>query len=220
MSDIALFGPTGMIGQRILNEALSRGHKVTAIARDPSKISDKRPNMTVTAGDILKPESVAAAAAGHDVVVSAYGPPATDPQQVVAAARSLIEGIKTANQKTGKSIRLIMVGGAASLEVAPGVLLLDAPNFPPAWKGIASAARDALQVYRTEAGKAGVDWTYFSPGAFIQPGERTGKYRTGTDQLVVDAKGESRISAEDYAVALLDEIEKPQFSRKRFTAAY
>jgi len=220
VSDIALFGPTGMIGQRILNEALSRGHKVTAIARDPSKISDKRPNMTVTAGDILKPESVAAAAAGHDVVVSAYGPPATDPQQVVAAARSLIEGIKTANQKTGKSIRLIMVGGAASLEVAPGVLLLDAPNFPPAWKGIASAARDALQVYRTEAGKAGVDWTYFSPGAFIQPGERTGKYRTGTDQLVVDAKGESRISAEDYAVALLDEIEKPQFSRKRFTAAY
>jgi len=220
VSNIALFGATGMIGQRILNEALSRGHKVTAIARDPSKISDKRPNMTVTAGDILKPESVAAAAAGHDVVVSAYGPPATDPQQVVAAAGSLIEGVKTANQKTGKSIRLIVVGGAASLEVAPGVLLLDAPNFPPAWKGIASAARDALRVYRTEAGKAGVDWTYFSPAAFIQPGERTGKYRTGAEQLVVDAKGESRISAEDYAVALLDEIEKPQFSRKRFTAAY
>ena len=220
MSNIALFGATGMIGQRILNEALSRGHKVTAIARDPSKISDKRPNMTVTAGDILKPESVAAAAAGHDVVVSAYGPPATDPQQVVAAAGSLIEGIKTANQKSGKSIRLIMVGGAASLEVTPGVILLDAPNFPPAWKGIASAHRDALNLLRKEATGAGIEWTCFSPAALIQPGERTGKHRTGTDQLVADANGESRISAEDYAVALLDEIEKPQFIGRRFTAAY
>jgi putative NADH-flavin reductase len=209
-----------MIGQRILNEALSRGHKIAAIARDPSKIAEKRPNLTVKAGNILKPESVAAAAAGYDVVVSAYGPPQTDPQQVVAAARSLIEGIKTADQKTGKSIRVIMVGGAASLEVAPGVQLLDTPNFPPAWKGIASAHRDALQVLRAEASKAGVDWTYFSPAAFIQPGERTGKYRTGTDQLVADAKGESRISAEDYAVALLDEIEKPKFIGKRFTVAY
>jgi len=220
VSNIALFGATGMIGQRILNEALSRGHKIAAIARDPSKIAEKRPNLTVKAGNILKPESVAAAAAGYDVVVSAYGPPQTDPQQVVAAARSLIEGIKTADQKTGKSIRVIMVGGAASLEVAPGVQLLDTPNFPPAWKGIASAHRDALQVLRAEASKAGVDWTYFSPAAFIQPGERTGKYRTGTDQLVADAKGESRISAEDYAVALLDEIEKPKFIGKRFTVAY
>jgi putative NADH-flavin reductase len=220
MSNIALFGATGMIGQRILNEALSRGHNVTAIARDPSKISTRNANLTVKPGDVLKPESVAAAAAGHDVVVSSYGPRDGDPQQLVAAARSLIEGVAIANQKTGKSIRLIMVGGAASLEVAPGVILLDAPNFPAAWKGIASAHRDALLVLRAEASKAGVDWTYFSPAAFIQPGERTGKYRTGTDQLVADAKGESRISAEDYAVALLDEIEKPKFIGKRFTAAY
>jgi len=220
VSNIALFGTTGMIGQRILNEALSRGHTVTAIARDPSKISEKRPNLTVTAGDILKPESVAAAAGGHDVVVSSYGPRDGDPQQLVTAARSLIEGVAAANRKAGKSIRLIMVGGAASLEVAPGVILLDAPNFPAAWKGIASAHRDALHVLRAEAGKSGVDWTYFSPAAFIQPGERTGKYRTGTDQLVADAKGESRISAEDYAVALLDEIEKPKSIGKRFTAAY
>lgn len=218
MSNIALFGSTGMIGQRILNEALSRGHKVTAIARDPSKIFDKRPNLSVKAGDVLKPES--AAAAGHDVIVSAYGPRNGEPQQLVTAARSLIEGVAAASQKAGKSIRLIVVGGAASLEIAPGKILLDSPNFPPAWKAIASAARDALEVYRTEAGKAGVNWTYFSPAAFIQPGERTGKYRTGTDQLVADAKGESRISAEDYAVALLDEIEKPKFTGRRFTAAY
>jgi uncharacterized protein len=220
VSNIALFGSTGMIGQRILNEALSRGHKVTAIARDPSKIPDKRPNLSVKAGDVLKPESVAAAAAGHDVIVSAYGPRNGEPQQLVTAARSLIEGVAAASQKAGKSIRLIVVGGAASLEIAPGKILLDSPNFPPAWKAIASAARDALEVYRTEAGKAGVNWTYFSPAAFIQPGERTGKYRTGTDQLVADAKGESRISAEDYAVALLDEIEKPKFTGRRFTAAY
>jgi len=109
-----------------------------------------------------------------------------------------------------------MVGGAGSLEVAPGVQLVDAPNFPEAWKPVATAHRDALAALR----KAPIDWTYFSPAAFIQPGTRTGKYRTGTEQLVADAKGESRISAEDYAVALVDEIEKPQFIRKRFAAAY
>lgn len=220
MSNIALIGSTGNIGQRILNEALSRGHKVTAIVRDITKTPPKRGNLDFKPGDVLKPESVAIAVEGNDVVVCSYGPRDGDPKQLITAARSLIEGISAANKKTGKSIRLIVVGGAASLEIGPGSILLDSPNFPPAWKPVASAARDALQIYRTEAGNAGVDWTYFSPAAFIQPGTRTGKFRLGTDQLVVDSKGESRISNEDYAVALIDEIEKPQFIRKRFTVAY
>ena len=165
-------------------------------------------------------EHVAAAIGGNDVVVSSYGPGKGDPQQLVTAAHALIEGVASANKKSGTSTRLIVVGGAASLKVAPGVQLLDTPEFPAAWKPVASAARDALAVYRTEGTKAGIDWTYFSPAAMIQPGTRTGKYRTGTDQLVRDAKGESRISAEDYAVALLDEIETPHFSRQRFTVAY
>jgi uncharacterized protein len=221
MANIALIGATGMIGQRILNEALSRGHRVTAVMRDPAKLADARPNLAAVKGDVLKPYMIAAAAESNDVVVSAYGPPRDgDPRLLIDAARSMIEGVGKASRKTGKAIRLIVVGGAASLEVAPGTLLLDSPKFPPAWKPIASAARDALAVYRAEAPAANVDWTYFSPAAFIQPGERTGKFRLGTDQLVADSKGESRISAEDYAVALVDEIEKPQFLRKRFTAAY
>jgi putative NADH-flavin reductase len=217
---IALFGATGVIGQRILNEALSRGHQVTAIVRDASRSPEKRPNLEIKIGDVLISESVAAAIAGTDVVVSSYGPGKGDPQLVVTAAHALIAGVAAAGKKAAHPIRLIVVGGAGSLEIAPGVQLLDTPEFPAAWKPVASAARDALAVYRTEGMKAGIDWTYFSPAAMIQPGTRTGKYRTATDQLVRDAKGESRISAEDYAVALLDEIETPRFSRRRFTAAY
>jgi putative NADH-flavin reductase len=212
---IALAGATGMIGQRILNEALSRGHHVTVIARDPLKVA-ARPNVEVKAGDVMKPETVTPAIAGADVLVSACSPPKDNPRQAVDSVRTLTEAISAANNAANRSIRLIMVGGAGSLEVAPGVQLVDAPNFPEAWKPVATAHRDALAALR----KAPIDWTYFSPAAFIQPGTRTGKYRTGTEQLVADAKGESRISAEDYAVALVDEIEKPQFIRKRFTAAY
>lgn len=220
MANIALYGATGMIGQRILNEALSRGHNVVAIVRDVSKIPPNTPRLTAKPGDVLKPESVAVAIKGNDVVVSAYGPRGGDPKEALTAVRSLMEGVAAAKETTGKPIRLIVVGGAASLEVAPGVALLDTPNFPAAWKPVASAYREVLGILRKEATAAGLDWTYFSPAAFIQPGERTGKYRLGTDQLVTDAKGESRISAEDYAVALLDEIQKPQFIGKRFTAAY
>ena len=212
---IALAGATGMIGQRILNEALSRGHHVTVIARDPSKVA-ARPNVEVNAGDVMKPETVTPAIAGAAVLVSACSPPKDNPRQAVDSVRTLTEAISAANKTANRSIRLIMVGGAGSLEVAPGVQLVDTPNFPEAWKPIATAHRDALAALR----KAPIDWTYFSPAAFIQPGTRTGKYRAGTEQLVADAKGESRISAEDYAVALVDEIEKPQFIRKRFTAAY
>jgi hypothetical protein len=112
--------------------------------------------------------------------------------------------------------RLLIVGGAGSLEVEPGVQLLDTPQFPREWKGIAIAHRDALEIYR----QSDIDWTYFSPAIFIEPGERTGKYRVGGDEVLMDSKGQSRISAEDYAVAMLDEVEKPKLHRRRVTIAY
>jgi putative NADH-flavin reductase len=210
---LALYGATGTIGQRILAEALRRGHTVTAIARDPSKLTVHDANVTAVAGDMLDAENVAALVAGHDAVISAFGPSHEAPHTVIDAARSLIGGLSKAGVK-----RLIVVGGAGSLEVAPGVQIVDTPDFPEAWKPVALAARDALTVYRTEGD--GIDWTYFSPAALIQPGERTGVFRLGGDNLVVDAEGNSRISAEDYAIALLDEIEHPQYIRQRFTAAY
>ena len=211
MTTIALFGSTGRIGQRILREALARGHKVTAIVRDATRAPDGTPNLEFKPGDILKPESVVAATNGHDVLVSAYGPRAGDAKQIVTAAKSLVEAAGSM-----QPMRLIVVGGAGSLEVAPGVQLVDTPDFPTASKASALAHRDAFEVYW----KTGLDWTFVSPAAIVEPGARTGRYRIGTNQLVVDHEGKSRISIEDFAVAILDEIEQPRFRCKRFTVGY
>jgi putative NADH-flavin reductase len=209
--NIVVFGG-GTIGQRIIQEALNRGHMVSVFVRNPSQLQLTHSNLTATAGNVLDPASVAQAAAGHDAVISAIGPGRNQPpQMLVDAAHSLIEGLTRAGVR-----RLIVVGGAGSLEVAPGVQLLDTPTFNPAWRPGALAARDALAVYRT----ADLDWTVLSPADLITPGERTGHYRTGTEQLVRDENGKSYISAEDYAVALIDELEKPHFVRRRFTVAY
>jgi putative NADH-flavin reductase len=208
---IALFGSTGRIGTRILNEALGRGHKVTAIVRDASQQTVKRPNLEYKTGDVLKPESVAIATKGSDAVISAYGPGAGDANQIVTAAQALVEGVGT-----NHPMRLIVVGGAGSLEVSPGVQLVDTPDFPPAYKKLALAHRDALEIIR----KAPFDWTYVSPSAEIDEGSRTGHFRTGANQLLIDPGGQSRISMEDFAVAILDEVEKPKFSRARFTVGY
>jgi uncharacterized protein len=206
--NIALFGASGTIGQRILKEARSRGHQVTVVARNTSRI-DGIPAVT---GDVLDAASIAEAVKGNDAVISAIGPrPGEDPQMVPRAATALIQGV----QQAGVA-RLLIVGGAGSLEVEPGVQLLDTPQFPREWKGIAVAHRDALEIYR----QSDIDWTYFSPAIFIEPGERTGKYRVGGDKVLMDSKGQSRISAEDYAVALIDEAEKPKLHRRRVTIAY
>jgi putative NADH-flavin reductase len=210
---IALLGATGTIGKRILREALDRGHDVTAVVRDPAKVAETSPKLTVVAGDALDAHGIADAIRGHDAVVTAYAPPQGSEQTLVDATRALIAGAKEAGVS-----RVVAVGGAGSLEVAPGVQLVDTPHLPDAWRPIALAHRDALDVYRAEAG--GLEWTNFSPAAFIEPGERTGAFRLGTDELVSDAAGQSRISAEDYAVALLDEVERPQYVGRRFTAAY
>lgn len=210
---IALFGATGMIGQRVLNEALSRGHQVTAIARNPSKITVQNENVTPVAGDIFDTGKVAEIVAGHDAVISATSPSHDAPETAVDAVKSLLAGLRQAGVK-----RVVIVGGAGSLQVAAGLDLVDAPDFPAAWKPVALVHRDILNDLKAEGGD--LDWTYLSPAAFIQPGERTGKFRLGTDQLVTDEKGESRISAEDYAIALVDEVEKPAHLKQRFTVAY
>jgi uncharacterized protein len=214
MKSIVLFGSTGMIGQRILAEALSRGHNITAMLRETSRTGEHRPNLSYRTGDIFNPGDIAAAAVDHDVVVSAYGPGTGDPNLIVKATHSLIEGLTRV-----EPIRLIAVSGSGSLEVRPGVQLVDTPEFPAAWKPVALAHREAIDVYR-KAGFAEFDWTAASPSAVIEPGTRTGHYRTATDQLIVDAQGNSRISAEDFAVAIVDEIENPKFIEKRFTVGY
>lgn len=211
MSKIALFGATGRIGSRILNEALARGHRVTAILRDPARPLKPRPSLAWKPGDVLKPESVALAVMGNDVVVSAYGPGAGGTDQIVTAAKALVEGVGAE-----QPMRLIAVNGAGSLEVSPSVQLMDAPDFPHAWKHVAEAHREALDVYRA----APFDWTCISPAAEIEPGERTGRYRTATDQLLVDGSGKSHISMEDFAVAVIDEVEHPKFIRQRFAVGY
>ncbi len=162
--------------------------------------------------DILDAAAVTAAVTGADVVVSAFGPVDETPDTLVTAAQTLLQALPAAGVR-----RLLVVGGASSLEVAPGVLLFDTPEFPAAWKPIANAHRQALEMYRQNTT---LDWTCISPAAMISPGTRTGKFRLGGDQLLVDAEGNSAISIEDYAVALLDEIENPRSLRKRITVAY
>jgi putative NADH-flavin reductase len=210
---IILFGASGTIGQRIAHEAIARGHNVTAVVRDPSR-AQMEEGVTAVQGDVTDPDSVAQVAAGHDAAVSASGPGVGGrAEMLVEAVRGLLAGLPRAGVR-----RLIVVNGAGSLEVAPGLQLLDTPQFPADWRPLAVAHRDALDVLRGSTGD--LDWTALSPAAFIEPGARTGQYRTGTEQLVADATGQSHISAEDYACALLDELENPQFVRQRFTVAY
>jgi hypothetical protein len=208
--NVVLYGATGMIGSRVLSELLSRGHHVTAVARNPSKVPQQS-GVTAVRGDVLDAKDIAAKVAGADAVVSSYAPPQDDPGKVLDAVRALISGVKEGGAK-----RLLVVGGAGSLLVAPGVDLIDSGHLPAEYKAIAIAHRDALALLKA----SDIDWTYFSPAAFIQPGERTGKFRLGGDSLLLDGQAPGRISAEDYAIALVDELEQPKHIRQRFTIAY
>ena len=206
---VVLFGASGMIGSRVLEELLGRGHEVTAVVRNPEKIAVG--GVRVVKGDINDEAVVAKAVEGADAVISAYAPPQKQENTLLNATRSLIAGMGRAGVR-----RLIVVGGAGSLEAAPGVALVDLPQFPAEWKAIALAHRDVLPILK----ESNLDWTYLSPAGLIQPGERTGTFRLGGTQLLSDANGESRISAEDYAIALVDELEKSEHVGRQFTAAY
>lgn len=216
MVNIAVLGATGTIGSRIVTEALERGHTVTAVLRDPAKLTDPDPRLKVTTGDVLDPASVSAAAQGQDVVVSAVGG-GDGPGHlatIAPAARALIEGLRTLGEQAP---RLVVVGGAGSLRTPDGGQVWGTPGLPEALLQIMHAHGDALEYYRTVTD---VDWTNLSPAAQIAPGERTGHYRTALEDLITDEAGDSAISAEDYAVAILDEIETPAHSRQRFAVAY
>ncbi|MCC3776741.1 NAD(P)-dependent oxidoreductase [Streptomyces sp. UNOB3_S3] len=213
MAKIALFGANGTIGSRVLREALDRGHQVTAVVRDPAKLTERHPNLTVTTGDVLDPASVAAVAKGQDVVVSAVGG-GDGPGHIATikpAAESLVAGLRTLGDTAP---RLIAVGGAGSLRTPDGKQVWDAEGLPEFLLQIMHAHGDALDFYRTVSD---VRWTNVSPAGLIEPGERSGTYRTALEDLVVDAEGKSRISVEDYAVALIDEIETPKHVGERFT---
>lgn len=203
MARIALIGASGNVGTRILQELVSRHHQVTAIVRDPSKVP-ARAGVTAVRGDVADPAGLAKVLAGHDAVVSAVRFLDSDPAALVGAVRA--SGVK----------RYLVVGGAASLFVAPGKRLLDQPDFPAAYKPEATAGAAFLDTLRQADD---LDWTFLSPSAAFVPGERTGKFRLAEDELLVSAKG-STISFEDFAVALVDEIEKPAHVRQRFTVGY
>jgi uncharacterized protein len=200
---IALIGATGNAGSRILAELSQRGHRVTAIARHPEKVA-KLPGVSPLQADAGDVPGLAAAIKGHDAVVSSVHFTASDPHKLIAAVKQA--GVP----------RYLVVGGAGSLEVAPGVKLIDTPEFPAIYKAEASAGSVFLDLLRTQPD---LDWTYLSPPALFVAGERTGKFRLGRDQLLTNEKGSS-ISFEDYAIALADEIENPAYSRQRFTVGY
>ena len=211
---IALIGATGFIGSVILQEALNRGHQVTAIARHLEKLP-QQPNLDIQKGDVTNEAQVPKLVKGHDAVISAYSPGRDAPdiyQQHISAYRNIINGVKKAGVK-----RLLVVGGAGSLEVSPGVQLVDTPEFPEQWKPGALGAREVLYMLQEESE---FEWTFLSPSNMISPGERTGQFRLGTDQILTDDKGESHISVEDYAVAMVDELEDPKHIRQRFTVGY
>ncbi len=212
--NIVIIGASGMVGSAVRDEALSRGHKVTAIVRTPEKITVKNPALKVVKGDVLK-DDIGKLVKGYDAVISAYNPGWTNPNiapETTSAYKAIIDGVKKSGVK-----RLLVVGGAGSLEVSPGVQLIDTMKVPDLIKGAILALRGVLYDLREEKD---LDWTFLSPAASFVPGTRTGKFRLGKDQVVKDDKGDSKISVQDYAVAMIDELEKPKHSRQRFTLAY
>ena len=201
---IAVIGASGNAGSRITAELARRGHSVTAIARHPEKIASEA-NVTPTKGDVMDQAGLARLLAGHDAAISSVHFLASDPAKLIGAA------------KESKVGRYLVVGGAGSLEVAPGVRLVTTPGFPVAYKAEAEKGAAFLDLLRAETE---LNWTFLSPSALFTAGERTGKFRLGNDQLLTSADGKSSISFEDFAVALADEIERPAHIRQRFTVGY
>ncbi|WP_416885976.1 NAD(P)-dependent oxidoreductase [Marinospirillum sp.] len=211
--NLTLIGASGFIGSALLNEALTRGHQVTALVRHPQKLA-AHPQLQALPSDVLDTATLSEQLRGADLVISAFSGHAQE--DVYGYYVRGFESILAATQAAGVP-RLMLVGGAASLEVAPGQLLLDSPDFPAAYRATAEGAKTALERLRAQQTQ---NWTLISPAAEIFPGERTGQFRLGQDQLLVDAKGQSRISVEDYAVAFLDEAETAQHAWQRMSVAY
>jgi putative NADH-flavin reductase len=214
---IALIGATGFVGTALLKELTDRGHEVIAIARHAEKLQATA-LVTPKTGDVMDPKQVADLVKGSDAVVSAYNSGWTNPriyEDFMAASHAIQEGVKNSGVK-----RLIVIGGAGSLEIKPGLQLIDTPEFPAEYKHGASAARDYLNDLKREKD---LEWTFFSPAIFMNhdsSGVRKGHYRLGLDNPVFDEKGQCVLSVEDLALVIVDELEQPRHIRQRFTAAY
>jgi uncharacterized protein len=204
MSKIAIIGATGRVGSQLLQEALRRGHGVTAVSRGANQLAE-RPGLQLSAVDALDTPSLTAALTGHDAVISCARFSGIPPQAIIGAATA-----------AGVS-RLLVVGGAASLLLPDGSRLFDSPDFPAAYQAEAAGGIAFLEALRAQDA---LDWTFLSPSAEFAGQERTGRFRLGRDHLLSDAAGISRISFPDYAIALIDELERPAHSRQRFTVGY
>lgn len=213
---IVLIGATGFVGTAILNEALNRGIEVTAAVRNPDKIKISNSNLKTVKVDVSSAEDVASVAKGADVVISAYNPGWANPniyEETLKNYPAILEGVKRAGVK-----RLLIVGGAGTLFVAPGVRVVDSGAIP---QEIMGGVKSLGEFYlNTLMNEKDIDWVFFSPAGHLAPGERTGVYRLGKDDLIVDDKGQSNISVEDYAKAMIDELKTPQFHQERFTIGY
>ena len=220
MKNIVLLGATGYVGRALLNEALARGEKVTAIVRNSAKLKDvTSPNLTVVEGDVTDPAVIVKYAKGKDAIISAYNPGWNNPdiyEETLKNYPRILEGAKESGVP-----RLLIVGGAGTLFVKPGLRLVDTGTLPDAWiPGVKSLGKFYLDTLTKENG---IDWVFLSPAANLgnlEYGKRTGRYRVGKDDLLVDEKGDSFISVEDYAVAMIDELETPKHHKERFTVAY
>ncbi len=211
---VAIIGATGFVGPKVVNEALSRGHEVTAFSRDPSKLDVEHEHLIKQSVDVYDTDILAQLLVGFDAVISTFNAGWTNPNlydDFLKGSHSIQEAVKKAGVK-----RFITVGGAGSLYIH-GQQLVDSPQFPAEWKAGATAARDYLTELRNEQE---LDWTFVSPAINLHPGTRTGVFRLGTEEPVFNAESKSDISAEDLAVALIDELEKGQFIKQRFTLGY
>jgi uncharacterized protein len=212
--NVALLGPTGFVGSAVLKEALDRGHTVTAIVRNPDKL-EKRLGLIAKKGDVYDTASLAGLIQGNDALISAFNPGWKDLnlyEDQVRGTKSIIEAAKKAGIK-----RILWVGGAGGLEVKPGVRVVDDPALPDWVRPGSLATINALDQLRNEPD---LEWTFLAPSAELKPGQRTGQFRFGENQLLVDSAGHSRISVQDFAVAMINELEHPLHLRRRFTVGY
>ena len=216
MKKIVLIGASGFVGSAVLKEALDRGLNVTAVVRYPEKITIVHKNLVKTEGDVSFSDTVAEVSKGADAVISAYNPGWQNPdiaKETTLVYKAILEGIRKSGVK-----RFLVVGGAASLFISPGIRLIDAGVIPESFQ---PAVRALADVYLIDLmSEKSIDWVFFSPAGILEPGLRTGKFRLGKDDLIVNEKGESKISVQDYAVAMIDELEKPAHHRERFTIGY
>jgi len=216
MKEIVLIGASGFVGSAILNEALDRGHKVEAVVRHPEKITTVHKNLVVTQSDVSFIDNVTEVCKGADAVISAYNPGWKNPEiaeETTRVYRVILEGVRKSGVK-----RFLVVGGAGSLFVSPGKRLMDSGVIP---ESFIPALRALAGIYLNDlVSEKRIDWVFFSPAGNLQPGKRTGKFRLGKDDLIVNETGESKISVQDYAVAMIDELEKPAHHRERFTIGY